>query len=155
MKVRTFVSILILALSTLLISGCATTTKAQEEKEGVNQEVFIWSVRSGDYAEVKRLIEEGVDVNAKDYNEYTVLMSASYDGHREIAKLLIEEGADVNAQCKLGYTALIEASAKSKGGGSDRSTRIKTVIEKSDSDTEQLEKEITVDHSKQDAESAF
>ena len=51
--------------------------------------------------------------------------------------------------------ALIEASAKSKGGGSDRSTGIEKTIKEIDSEKKQLEKEIAVKHSKSDTESAF
>jgi len=54
MLTKTFLSILILVLTVLIIIGaCATTSKTKEEKEGVNQEIFFQSVRSGDYDEVK------------------------------------------------------------------------------------------------------
>ena len=86
----------------------ATTSKAKEERE--SGKVFFRSVRIGDYTEVKRLIEQGADVNAKDYYGATALMAASEIGYAEVAKLLIEEGADVNAQSNHGYTALMNAS---------------------------------------------
>jgi hypothetical protein len=62
MKTRTIltISISILVLAVLIITGSrATTSKSKEEREGVSQEVFLQSVRSGDIAEVKRLIEAG------------------------------------------------------------------------------------------------
>ena len=110
MKTRTLVSILILVLAVLLVSNCATTPKTQEEREGVNQEVFFKSVGSGDYAEVKRLIEAGADVSAQANNGYTALMFASQEGHQDVVKLLIDEKADVNAQANNGSTVLMIAS---------------------------------------------
>jgi ankyrin repeat protein len=58
----------------------------------MNLEVFFQSVRSGDYAAVKRLIEEGMDVNTQNNNGSTALMWASQGGHLEVIKLLIEAG---------------------------------------------------------------
>ncbi len=74
MKARTLVSILILVLAVLIIiDGCTRTPKTQETKEDVKLETkedvkleaFFQSIKSGDYAEVKRLIEEGADVNSR------------------------------------------------------------------------------------------
>ena len=67
MKTRMLISIFILVLVVLIItSSCATTPKTKEEREGGQPEVFFQAIRSGDYADVKRLIEEGADVNAQD-----------------------------------------------------------------------------------------
>jgi uncharacterized membrane protein YvbJ len=92
MKTQTLVSILILVLAVLIIVGsCATTPKTQEEKEGVPDKVFLQAVKSGDYAEVKKLIGEGADVNAQDNDGWTALMLASDQENPEIPKLLIEK----------------------------------------------------------------
>jgi len=100
MRTRTLVFILPSVLVVLLISSCATTSK-----------MLIQSAENGDYAEVKRLIEEGEDVNAVSFwRGYTALMSASEKGHVEVATLLIDKGADVNAQNGDGLTALMIAS---------------------------------------------
>ena len=114
MKTRTFVSILIFILAVLIASSCATTPKTQEEKEGIPDKVFLQAVISGDIAEVKRLIEEGADVNAQNYYGETALMFASNFGYTEVAQLLIEEGADVNAGDDEGMTALMKASIRGK-----------------------------------------
>jgi len=115
MKTRMLVSILILVLAVLIIiGGCETTPKTQEEREDVNQEVFFQAVKSGDYAEVKRLIEEGADVNAQNNDGWTALMWATHYGYPEFAKLLIDKGADINAQNNKGLTALGTASVRGK-----------------------------------------
>ncbi len=102
MKTRTLVYILILITVLIFAGSCATTSQR-----------LRWSAESGDYAEVKRLIEEGADVNTQDQDlGWTALELASGKGHIEVVKLLIEEGANVNAQDQdgLGWTALISAS---------------------------------------------
>lgn len=58
---------------------------------------------------VKFLIENGADVNSKDKNGNTALISASSNRDLEIAKLLIENRADLNAKNKHGKTALMVA----------------------------------------------
>ena len=103
----------------IIIGGCATTSKTKEEREGVNQEIFFQSVKSGDIAEVNRLIGEGADVNAQNNDGWTALMLASDLENPEIAKLLIEEGADVNAQDNEVWTALLWASAYGHCSASD------------------------------------
>lgn len=59
-----------------------------------------------DAQKVNNLLQEGADVNAKDDNNDTPLMRASYHGHKEIVELLIQYGADVKAENKEGRTAL-------------------------------------------------
>jgi ankyrin repeat protein len=115
MKPRALVFILSFVLVILLITSCATTR-------------LKWAAESGDYYEVKRLIEAGADVNAQSKAGWTALMLASEKGHIDIVKLLVEEGADVNSVTKFevrstsyggiykdyeptgGYTALMAAS---------------------------------------------
>ena len=114
MKTRMLIVGCIVCLVALMILGsCATTSETRRERKALFQ-----SAESGDYAEVKRLIEEGADVNAHYKYGMSVktwspaLMAASHRGHQEIVKLLIEAGADVNALDNYGngYTALMYAS---------------------------------------------
>jgi ankyrin repeat protein len=57
---------------------------------------FHLAVRFGALAKVKSLIEEGVDINAKDGSGKTALYYAARTGHKDIVKLLLVKGADAN-----------------------------------------------------------
>jgi ankyrin repeat protein len=56
------------------------------------------AVKAGDLPEVRRLVEEGADVNACDDYRVTPLLWALFHRHAEVAAYLVEEGADVNYQ---------------------------------------------------------
>ena len=59
---------------------------------------------------VKRLLENGADVNHQDGYGLTALMYASKNGHIEVVRLLLENGAKVDIQSTRGRTALMYAS---------------------------------------------
>jgi ankyrin repeat protein len=102
---------MILVLTTLLISGCATTTKKEKHVRTASDSRFLQAIYNGNPARIKRLIEAGANVNAKNSDGTTALMEASSRGYTEIMRLLIEAGADVNTQDKNGYTALMMATS--------------------------------------------
>ncbi|MGO9315921.1 MAG: ankyrin repeat domain-containing protein, partial [Syntrophobacteraceae bacterium] len=56
------------------------------------------AVKAGDIAAVRRLLEQGANVNARDENRETPLHHAAYRGKTEVAALLIQKGAKVNAR---------------------------------------------------------
>ena len=56
--------------------------------------------------EVKKLIQEGADVNKKDEFGYTPLQKALANEHDEMAELLLNNGADTSIQDNDGNTAL-------------------------------------------------
>lgn len=60
------------------------------------------AAKSGDYYQVKALLEEGVDVNLTDTQGWTPLMYAAASGNLRICKLLVEKGANVNALSRPG-----------------------------------------------------
>mmetsp|Transcript_36079 Transcript_36079/g.43093 ORF Transcript_36079/g.43093 Transcript_36079/m.43093 type:complete len:912 (+) Transcript_36079:103-2838(+) len=72
---------------------------------------FIGAASDGDKKIMQSLLKEKeVDVNVRDWDELTALITAASAGYTDIVKLLLKEGADVNASDKDGITALMEAS---------------------------------------------
>ena len=72
-------------------------------------------IKNGDIEEVKKAIEAGSNVNAKDEFGSTPLESAVYDGHKEIAAILIANGANPNAKDEDGATPLHQQLIEDKG----------------------------------------
>src|SRR5438045_1270422 len=72
-------------------------------------EAFRDAASNGDIKEMKRLIADGADINSKNDDGNTALMSAVINVKCpiDIIKTLIDAGADVNAQDEYGMTALI------------------------------------------------
>jgi len=85
---------------------------------------------SPDIEEVKRLIQAGADLRARDFVGWTPLRRAAAWGHTEAAKALIAAGADLEAKDRDGWTALhcaaagrrTEAAKALIGAGADIST---------------------------------
>src|SRR6476646_2856356 len=66
--------------------------------------------RKGDAATVKRLLDEGVDVNTKFRYGTTALFFACDHGHVEVVKVLLDKGADLTVKDSFyGFTPLMLA----------------------------------------------
>jgi len=68
------------------------------------------AAESGDTEGVKKALEGGALINAKNADDLTALMLASMKGRWGTVKFLIEKGADVNIKRDNGNTALMSAS---------------------------------------------
>lgn len=76
--------------------------------EGFYIPALHFAVSKGDRKEVERLLDEGADINEKDYGGRTALHKAGLTGRADMAELLIQRGANVHARDEGGYTALHE-----------------------------------------------
>ncbi len=78
----------------------------------------LWGAASiGDFAQVKNLVEKGLDVNKKDLSGSTPLIHAATGGHADVVNYLISKGADVNV--KENSLHLSALSAAAAGGHAD------------------------------------
>jgi hypothetical protein len=77
-----------------------------------NADALATAARQGDAAAVKRLLDEGLDVNTKFRYGTTALSYAADHGRLEVVRLLIARGADVNVKDTFyGATPLTWASS--------------------------------------------
>jgi Zn-dependent protease with chaperone function len=79
-----------------LIPDFLTEVSEVEPSEG--ETPLMTAVYNGDTEEVRGLIEEGSDLEAKDADGYTALHYTTFSGENEIAQVLLEAGANPNAQ---------------------------------------------------------
>lgn len=75
-------------------------------------EQIIKAASDGDLDTVKKLVEQGVDVNSRDNGQWTPLIIAAQNGHLNVVQYLIEKGADVNAENAYTETALCLAKSE-------------------------------------------
>ena len=76
------------------------------EGKPTKEEKLFDAVKSGDLAEVERLLNAGADIEARDRWGNTPLHYACINGHTEVARMLLDHGADVGARDQWGDTPL-------------------------------------------------
>ncbi len=74
---------------------------------------LMYAAAIGSEAMMKRLVDAGADVNAKNAFDATALIWCG--GNLSRIKMLVEKGADVNARSKQGRTPILVASAEAGG----------------------------------------
>jgi serine/threonine protein kinase len=70
------------------------------------------AVERGSISGVEALIETGVDVNARGFNQNTALIVAAQQGHLEIIEMLLDQGADSRAAGISGSPVTAATSAR-------------------------------------------
>src|SRR4029453_17979521 len=94
----------------LLIALAAVVALAQAPPP-TKAEQFQDAARKGDAAAVKKLLDEGVDVNTKFRYNATALFYACDHGHVEVVKVLLDRGAAMDLKDTFyGFTPLMLAT---------------------------------------------
>lgn len=110
-------SLTLLALA-LVLAACSRSPEEAQKKLTEMQvpttpEALIAKTKNAKSEDVARmLVEAGVDVNARQANGMTALMSAAFNGQQDVAEALLKRGADTKADAG-GYNALSLAAEKS------------------------------------------
>jgi len=71
---------------------------------------LVTAAADGDQPTVLELLEEGVEVNSRDWDNLTAVIASSSGGHLELVQALHGKGANLNAADKDSITALMEAA---------------------------------------------
>jgi ankyrin repeat protein len=68
----------------------------QWEREYRRKQLLIKAAERGDTTSVRRLLDEGVDINATVDGRYpwTPLMHVAFEGHEDTVRALLDRGAD-------------------------------------------------------------
>lgn len=72
---------------------------------------LLYAVEQGDTITVRRLLNNGADVNVKDTHGRTLLFNAAWHSYDNICKLLLKHNAGINDKDKYGNTPLHTAAA--------------------------------------------
>ncbi|MCD6501102.1 ankyrin repeat domain-containing protein [bacterium] len=100
----------------LLLVSCGMNPEKAREKlaeMGIeyNEEAFLHSVERGDTVVVNLFLISGIDVETE-YNGYTPLISAAWEGNGRIIEILLSYNAKINAKSDGGHTALTAAASQ-------------------------------------------
>src|SRR6476620_946386 len=89
------------------------------------------AARKGDAAAVKKLLDEGVDVNTKFRYNATALFYACDHGHLEVVKVLLDRGADMYIKVTFyGFTPLALATGPAQKKKPEHTEIAKLLIQK-------------------------
>lgn len=93
-------------------AGVRSGPGAEYSDAGVGElnDRFFHAVKAADCIEIKKLIQHGADVNARDASAATPLIWAADAGNARVIRLLAGYGADVNARDNQGAGALMWAA---------------------------------------------
>lgn len=77
-------------------------------------QALVAAAEAGDVAALRRLIDAGTPVNARDARKRTALLAATHANRIDAARLLIERGADVNAKDGIDDSPFLYAGAEGR-----------------------------------------
>lgn len=100
----------VLIAHSLLLTAChpeaAVSPEPPDTRKG--QTPLMMAARSGNLSAVRKVLTNGVNVNARDVNDSTALhYAAASCGDVNVVKLLLASGADVNVRNKQNVTPLL------------------------------------------------
>jgi ankyrin repeat protein len=88
-----------IVVSAVIVLLSAAAVRAQSATADTDKaDALSEAARKGDAAAVKKLLDEGVDVNTKFRYGATALSYACDRGHLDVVKLLLDRGADANVK---------------------------------------------------------
>lgn len=89
-------STILIGSTVVAVSACNKPTMEEIEKE--KKKKLVETLRKGDVYEVKKLLNQGLEVDTKlECDQSTLLMEAVSNEDLDMVKLLVERGADINA----------------------------------------------------------
>ncbi|KAL8574487.1 hypothetical protein ACOMHN_060157 [Nucella lapillus] len=93
--------------------GChSVSTSVNQTLDELEFERGLWSAAlSGQTDDVRKRLEKGDDVNARDKSGYTALHYAARNNHLEVCRLLLLHGSEVNAVTKTGQATPLHRAA--------------------------------------------
>src|SRR4051812_38051891 len=71
-----------------------------------HDKLLLGAARRGNIGRIRRLLDEGAEVNARGDFGYTPLVHASMSGHRDAIRIVLDAGADPSIRTDDGGTAL-------------------------------------------------
>jgi ankyrin repeat protein len=128
MKRWTF--IITVAALTMVAPFAAAQTAPAAGTASDKAEALSEAVRKGDAVAVRKLLDEGADVNTKYRYDRTPLSFAADRGHVAVVKLLLERGANVNAQDTFYHaTPLVWAISPALKRTTDHTEVVRLIVE--------------------------
>ena len=102
---KSILSVVLIALVSL--SSCNLPTEVDEADL---TQLLFYEVQNNNLSQAKKLLDQGVDANAKNSSGLSLLHYAVCDGNLEMAQTLAQHGADVKESNRLGWTLLHDAA---------------------------------------------
>jgi hypothetical protein len=94
---------------TLLTGGAVLPVRVSAESP-----LLVVAAQDGDMAALRRLLDLGVPVDARDGRRRTALLAATHANRIDAARLLIERGADVNVKDEMQDSPFLYAGAEGR-----------------------------------------